>query len=177
MIGKFSIRIVPDQTPEGVEKTVVEYCNKVFLSKSGSILSHNCRLTSIVVGWRFGESEGHQTRWLLPCFMGEGDNLVILFSAFDILNSSVFNALCYSKLPVVRCLILTAFRQVSFEKWQTELKIIRCWVSDPDHPNYEAGIKWDHFLPAQEDYDDADHTTVINGQWWILKDMMLSCWL
>ena len=74
--------------------------------------------------------------------MGEGDNLVILFLAFDIPNSRVFNALCYLKLPVVRCLILTAFyRQVSFDKWQIELKIIRCWVSDPDHPNYEAGIK------------------------------------
>ena len=38
MIGKFSIRIVPDQTPEGVEKTVVDYCNKV-LSKSGFFLT------------------------------------------------------------------------------------------------------------------------------------------
>ena len=27
--GKFSVRIVPDQTPEGVEATVVKHCNKV----------------------------------------------------------------------------------------------------------------------------------------------------
>merc|ERR1711868_346528 len=33
VIGKFSIRIVPDQTPEGVEKTVVDYCNKVWRTR------------------------------------------------------------------------------------------------------------------------------------------------
>jgi len=31
--GKFSIRIVPNQTPEGVEKTVVDYCNKVWSTR------------------------------------------------------------------------------------------------------------------------------------------------
>ena len=30
MIGKFSIRIVPNQTPEIVEDVVVKYCNKVW---------------------------------------------------------------------------------------------------------------------------------------------------
>jgi len=64
VIGKFSIRIVPDQTPEGVEKTVVDYCNKVW-SKRGS-----------------------------PNKM----------------TASMFHG-------------------------------GRCWVSDPNHPNYEAGIK------------------------------------
>merc|ERR1711953_780104 len=64
VIGKFSIRIVPDQTPEGVEKTVVDYCNKVW-GKRGS-----------------------------PNKM----------------TASMFHG-------------------------------GRCWVSDPDHPNYEAGIK------------------------------------
>ena len=28
VIGKFSIRIVPNQTPESVEKVVIEHCNK-----------------------------------------------------------------------------------------------------------------------------------------------------
>ena len=28
VVGKFSIRIVPNQTPESVEKIVVDYCNK-----------------------------------------------------------------------------------------------------------------------------------------------------
>jgi len=64
VIGKFSVRIVPDQTPEGVEKTVVDYCNKVW-GKRGS-----------------------------PNKM----------------TASMFHG-------------------------------GRCWVSDPDHPNYEAGIK------------------------------------
>merc|ERR1719418_316876 len=64
VIGKFSIRIVPNQTPEGVEKTVVDYCNKVW-GKRGS-----------------------------PNKM----------------TASMFHG-------------------------------GRCWVSDPDHPNYEAGIK------------------------------------
>ena len=47
--------------------------------------------------------------------------------------------------------------------WLTvlELKLTRCWVSDPDHPNYEAGIKWDQFLLAIG--DDADH------YWWIVS--------
>jgi len=31
--GKFSVRIVPDQTPEGVEATVVRYCNKVWATR------------------------------------------------------------------------------------------------------------------------------------------------
>lgn len=30
MIGKFSVRIVPNQTPEIVEKVVVAHCNKVW---------------------------------------------------------------------------------------------------------------------------------------------------
>ena len=28
--GKFSVRIVPNQTPEIVEKVVVDYCNKIW---------------------------------------------------------------------------------------------------------------------------------------------------
>jgi nonspecific dipeptidase len=34
VVGKFSIRIVPNQTPEGVEKTVVDYCNKVWATRN-----------------------------------------------------------------------------------------------------------------------------------------------
>merc|ERR1719228_313180 len=34
VVGKFSIRIVPNQTPEGVEKTVVDYCNKVWSTRN-----------------------------------------------------------------------------------------------------------------------------------------------
>jgi len=33
VIGKFSVRIVPNQTPELVEKVVVAYCNKVWASR------------------------------------------------------------------------------------------------------------------------------------------------
>ena len=33
MIGKFSIRIVPNQTPEIVEDVVVKYCNKVWAGR------------------------------------------------------------------------------------------------------------------------------------------------
>jgi len=33
IIGKFSIRIVPDQTPEGVTKNVVDYCNKIWATR------------------------------------------------------------------------------------------------------------------------------------------------
>ena len=33
MIGKFSIRIVPNQTPEIVEDVVVKYCNKVWSTR------------------------------------------------------------------------------------------------------------------------------------------------
>lgn len=62
--GKFSIRIVPDQTVEGVEKTVVDYCNKVWASRD----SPNKMTASLFHGGR-------------------------------------------------------------------------CWLSDPDHPNYVAGSK------------------------------------
>jgi nonspecific dipeptidase len=37
IIGKFSVRIVPNQTPEIVEKVVVDYCNKLWASRG----SHN----------------------------------------------------------------------------------------------------------------------------------------
>jgi len=33
VVGKFSIRIVPNQTPELVEKVVVDYCNKVWATR------------------------------------------------------------------------------------------------------------------------------------------------
>merc|ERR1719154_625773 len=33
VVGKFSIRIVPNQTPEIVEKVVVDYCNKVWAGR------------------------------------------------------------------------------------------------------------------------------------------------
>jgi len=36
IIGKFSIRIVPDQTPEGVTQCVVDYCNKVWATRGSS---------------------------------------------------------------------------------------------------------------------------------------------
>lgn len=36
IIGKFSIRIVPDQTPEIVTKCVVDYCNKVWATRGSS---------------------------------------------------------------------------------------------------------------------------------------------
>jgi len=34
VVGKFSIRIVPNQTPELVEKVVVDYCNKVWATRN-----------------------------------------------------------------------------------------------------------------------------------------------
>lgn len=34
--GKFSIRIVPDQTPEGVTKNVVDYCNKLWATRGSA---------------------------------------------------------------------------------------------------------------------------------------------
>lgn len=37
VIGKFSVRIVPDQTPEMVEKIVVDYLNKKWAERG----SHN----------------------------------------------------------------------------------------------------------------------------------------
>merc|ERR1719233_1385722 len=36
VVGKFSIRIVPNQTPEIVEKVVVDYCNKVWATRKSS---------------------------------------------------------------------------------------------------------------------------------------------
>merc|ERR1712079_375478 len=33
VIGKFSVRIVPNQTPEIVEDVVVAYCNKIWASR------------------------------------------------------------------------------------------------------------------------------------------------
>merc|ERR1712141_587289 len=36
VIGKFSIRIVPNQTPEIVTKCVVDYCNKVWATRGSS---------------------------------------------------------------------------------------------------------------------------------------------
>lgn len=36
VIGKFSIRIVPDQTPEQIEKNVVDHINKVFAARNSS---------------------------------------------------------------------------------------------------------------------------------------------
>jgi len=33
VVGKFSVRIVPDQTPEGVEEVVLAYCNKIWASR------------------------------------------------------------------------------------------------------------------------------------------------
>jgi len=64
VVGKFSIRIVPNQTPELVEKVVVDYCNKVWSTRK----SPNKMVASMFHGGR-------------------------------------------------------------------------CWLSDPDHPNYVAGSK------------------------------------
>ncbi len=36
VVGKFSIRIVPNQTPELVEKIVLDYCNKVWANRKSS---------------------------------------------------------------------------------------------------------------------------------------------
>ena len=36
VVGKFSIRIVPNQTPEIVEKVVVDYCNKVWKTRNST---------------------------------------------------------------------------------------------------------------------------------------------
>jgi len=36
IIGKFSVRIVPNQTPEIVEKVVVDYCNKIWAQRGSS---------------------------------------------------------------------------------------------------------------------------------------------
>ena len=33
VVGKFSVRIVPDQTPEGVEEVVLAYCNKIWANR------------------------------------------------------------------------------------------------------------------------------------------------
>ena len=69
MVGKFSIRIVPNQTPELVEKVVVDYCNKVWATRK----SPNKMTASLFHGGR-------------------------------------------------------------------------CWLSDPDHPNYVAGSRYDSSL-------------------------------
>jgi len=36
VVGKFSVRIVPNQTPEIVDKVVVDYCNKVWATRKSS---------------------------------------------------------------------------------------------------------------------------------------------
>ena len=69
MVGKFSIRIVPNQTPELVEEVVVAYCNKVWAKRN----SPNKMVASLFHGGR-------------------------------------------------------------------------CWLSDPDHPNYVAGTRYGHVL-------------------------------
>jgi len=44
VIGKFSVRIVPNQTPEGVEKIVIDYCNKVWKQR-GSCNKFSARMS------------------------------------------------------------------------------------------------------------------------------------
>jgi len=48
VVGKFSIRIVPNQTPELVEKVVVDYCNKVWAKRN----SPNKMVASLFHGGR-----------------------------------------------------------------------------------------------------------------------------
>ena len=36
VIGKFSVRIVPNQTPDSVEKVVVNYCNKIWHQRNST---------------------------------------------------------------------------------------------------------------------------------------------
>ena len=50
VVGKFSVRIVPNQTPEIVEKVVVDYCNKVWANRS----SPNKMTASMFHGGRHG---------------------------------------------------------------------------------------------------------------------------
>jgi len=64
VIGKFSVRIVPNQTPEIVEKVVIDYCNKIWATRKST----------------------------------------------NKMKASMFHG-------------------------------GRCWLSDPDHPNYQAGSK------------------------------------
>jgi len=48
VVGKFSVRIVPNQTPELVEKVVVDYCNKVWAGRK----SPNKMVASLFHGGR-----------------------------------------------------------------------------------------------------------------------------
>ena len=101
MVGKFSIRIVPNQTPEGVEKTVVEYCNKVWATRN----SPNKMVASMFHGGRCWLSDPDHPNYVagsrygscLSCHGGSGSNLLsvlclllVLFKIGFLLGASVF---------------------------------------------------------------------------------------
>ena len=58
--GKFSIRIVPNQTPESVEKIVVDYCNKKWKERG----SKNKMTASLFHGGRCWMSDPDQPNYL-----------------------------------------------------------------------------------------------------------------
>jgi len=60
VVGKFSIRIVPNQTPEIVEKVVVDYCNKVWKTR----MSTNKMTASLFHGGRCWLSDPDHPNYL-----------------------------------------------------------------------------------------------------------------
>ena len=92
MVGKFSIRIVPNQTPEGVEKTVVEYCNKVWATRN----SPNKMVASMFHGGRCWLSDPDHPNYVAGSRYGSclschrGSNLLLVLCILFVLFKLAF---------------------------------------------------------------------------------------
>ncbi|MPC42074.1 Cytosolic non-specific dipeptidase [Portunus trituberculatus] len=112
VIGKFSIRIVPNQTPETVSKVTVDYLNKQW-EKRGSPNKMKASLHHSGIHWLSDPNHPH---------IQAGRRAVRHTFGMD---ADMTRDGC--SIPI------TLIMQAAFYHGG------RCWMSDPNHSNYEAG--------------------------------------